>query len=214
MARRKVSNPLALAVLTHLFERPMHPYEIASTLRKRHKEESIKLNYGSLYTVVEQLQRHGLIEPRETVQEGRRPERTVYALTDAGRVEAINWLSELLSTPVKEYTRFEAGLSLMAVLPPDDVAALLEERRQRLELELRSMRSTREMAGEHGLPRLFLLESEYVMMLRQAELEWVTQLVGEIRDGSLEGMEHWREFHEPPGAEGGEVTSLDDRRKA
>ncbi len=31
-------NPLALAVLVLLAERPMHPYEIAATLRMRHVE--------------------------------------------------------------------------------------------------------------------------------------------------------------------------------
>ena len=55
MTRRRVSNPLALAVLACLTERPMHPYEISTTLRTRGKEQSIKLNYGSLYAVVEAL---------------------------------------------------------------------------------------------------------------------------------------------------------------
>ena len=61
MPRRKVSNPLALAVLACLAERPMHPYEMSTTMRERGKHESIKLNYGSLYSVVESLQKHGLI---------------------------------------------------------------------------------------------------------------------------------------------------------
>src|SRR5919199_2688937 len=99
MARRRVSNPLALAVLSCLAERPMHPYEISTTLRERGKEQSIKLNYGSLYAVVEALQRHGLIEARETAREGKRPERTVYAITQAGLDEFEDWLAELLSTP-------------------------------------------------------------------------------------------------------------------
>jgi DNA-binding PadR family transcriptional regulator len=86
MARRKVSNPLALAVLSCLAERPMHPYEMSTTMRERGKHESIKLNYGSLYSVVESLQKHGLIAPRETVKDGRRPERTVYEITSAGRL--------------------------------------------------------------------------------------------------------------------------------
>ena len=60
MPRRKVSNPLALAVLACLAERPMHPYEMSTTMRERGKHESIKLNYGSLYSVVESLQKHGL----------------------------------------------------------------------------------------------------------------------------------------------------------
>src|SRR6516225_2875932 len=128
MTRRKVSNPLALAVLACLVERPMHPYEMATTLRERGKDQSIKLNYGSLYTVVEALQQHGLIVAQETERAGRRPERTVYRLTDAGRMELIDWVSELLSRPVKEYAHFEAGLSLGGVLPPDDVVALLTQR--------------------------------------------------------------------------------------
>ena len=73
MAKRKVSNPLALAALCLLTEKPMHPYEISSTLRERAKEESIKLNYGSLYSVMDSLARHGLVEVVETVREGKRP---------------------------------------------------------------------------------------------------------------------------------------------
>ena len=58
MTRRRVSNPLALAVLSCLNEKPMHPYEISTTLRTRGKETSIKLNYGSLYSVVDSLERN------------------------------------------------------------------------------------------------------------------------------------------------------------
>src|SRR5438067_936296 len=82
MPTRSRTNPLALAVLACLYERPMHPYEVAQTLRQRAKHESIRLNYGSLYSVVEALDRRGLIRARETLREGRRPERTVYESTD------------------------------------------------------------------------------------------------------------------------------------
>ncbi len=119
MTRRKVSNPLALAVLACLAERSMHPYEMATTMRARHKDQSIKLNYGSLYTVVQALQRHGLIEAQETERAGKRPERTVFRITDAGSAELHDWLSELISVPTKEYLRYEAGLSLLPVLTPD-----------------------------------------------------------------------------------------------
>src|SRR5438128_9171271 len=108
MTHRRVSNPLALAVLGCLSERPMHPYEISTTLRTRGKENSIKLNYGSLYSVVESLQKHGLIQAQETLREGRRPERTVYSITPAGLAEFEDWLAELLSTPVREFTSLEA----------------------------------------------------------------------------------------------------------
>ena len=57
VAKAGRANPLALAVLACLYERPMHPYEVAQTLRSRAKHESIRLNFGSLYGVVEQLEK-------------------------------------------------------------------------------------------------------------------------------------------------------------
>src|SRR5580658_6177362 len=101
------ANPLALAVLALLFERPMHPYEMAATMKQRHKEESIKLRYGSLYTVIELLLARDLIRARETSREGRRPERTVYALTGTGYDILRDWMRDLLRDPVKEYPQFE-----------------------------------------------------------------------------------------------------------
>src|SRR5215471_17205130 len=113
MPRTHPSNPLALAVLALLFERAMHPYEMGVILRQRHKEESIKLRYGSLYTVIDFLLKGGLIIARETVREGRRPERTVYELTPAGAAQLRAWMADLLAQPVKEYPQFEAALSLL-----------------------------------------------------------------------------------------------------
>src|SRR6476469_2609586 len=104
--KRHPSNLLALAVLALLAERPTHPYEMDFLMRTRGLEQSIKLNRGSLYTVVETLQRDGLIVPQETQREGRRPERTIYALTEAGRANFAGWHRALLSTPAAEYTQF------------------------------------------------------------------------------------------------------------
>jgi DNA-binding PadR family transcriptional regulator len=193
-ARRRLANPLALALLACLRERPMHPYEMASTLRERRKDESIRLNYGSLYSVIESLCRNGLIEPKETLKEGRRPERTVYRLTGAGLDELTEWLSDLLSHPVKEYPQYEAGLSLMPVLPPAAAAALLERRCDEIETELEAARSRAAEMKTHGLPRLFVIEHEYRMMLQAAELEWTRALAADIRSGALEGSDEWRSW--------------------
>jgi len=46
--RRSISNPLALAVLACLHERPMHPYEMAATMRERGKEQSINVRVAEL----------------------------------------------------------------------------------------------------------------------------------------------------------------------
>ncbi len=185
MAKRKVSNPLALAVLACLYEKPMHPYEMATTLRNRGKHESIKLNYGSLYSVVESLQRHEWIVPQETEREGRRPERTVYALTDTGREQYFDWLSELIAVPVKEYTQFEAGLSFMPSVSRDEALELLRNRAELLQEELDQAKYYGDAISDVAVPRLFLIETEYWLAMREAELNWVKSLIESIENGSI-----------------------------
>src|SRR5690348_13300559 len=126
MAKRKVSNLLALAVLSLLTERPMHPYEMSSVMRQRELSAVIKLNQSSLYSVIEALQREGWIVPMETQREGRYPERTIYMITEAGRAELIDWLRSLIRQPAVEYTQFAAGLAFVGNLPPAEVTTLLE----------------------------------------------------------------------------------------
>jgi DNA-binding PadR family transcriptional regulator len=204
MAARDRSNPLALAVMICLAERSMHPYEVATTLRQRQKHQSVRLNYGSLYAVVASLEKRGLIAPQETKRSGRLPERTVYSLTDAGRIEVHDWLTDLLSTPAKEYTNFEAALSFLPALPPDNVVDLLHERAARLEVELAEAHATRELAEKKRFPRLLWVEAEFRTVLAEAELDYVRRLTRDIGNGALEGIEWWREVH---ASDGGPVPS-------
>jgi len=196
MTRRRVPNPLALAVLGCLTERPMHPYEISQTLRSRGKEGSIKLNYGSLYSVVESLTKHGLVAATKTVREGRRPERTIYEITAAGMDEYEDWLAELLSTPTREYTSLEAGLSLIAGLPPDEAARLLELRVGRLQMEIRSVDGTNAAAREMGVPEIFIVESVFRVAMLTAEADFARRLAADIRSGDLAGTATWRRLYE------------------
>ena len=202
--KRVVSNPLALAVLACLRERPMHPYEMATTLRERGKEHSIKLNYGSLYTVVDNLAKHGLIEAMAARRQGRRPERTVYRLTEAGGAELDDWMSELLAVPAKEYPQFEAALSLMPVLHPSKVAELLRARTSALEKEIGEVKELIVAAAQAGLPRLVLIEGEYHVAMQERELAWTRELIAELDAGTLEGLDMWRRWQET-----GEVPRLE-----
>ena len=102
----------------------------------------------------------------------------------------------MLCRPTKEFTRYEAGLSLLPVLPPGDVAALLEERCRRLSVEIEQNRNLRKLFPTERVPRLFWIEMEYRTTLREAELNWTRGLITDIESGALEGMERWRAFHE------------------
>ena len=192
--RRKVSNLLALSLLNMLTQRPMYPYEMASTLRERGKDNAIKINWGSFYTVVQNLEKYGFIEAIEVAREGRQPERTTYQITDAGRDEVKDWLVELLSVPEREHSSFEAALGESAVLPPDELTGLLQQRLAALE-EANGRLQAELATLVTQLPRLFLIESEYYLAQRRAEEEWVRGLLKEFTGGTFPGLEAWRRWH-------------------
>jgi DNA-binding PadR family transcriptional regulator len=199
--QRSISNPLALAVLALLFERPMHPYEMATTLREREKEDSIKLRFGSLYSVIERLQDEGLIVAGERVREGKRPERTVYHITETGTAEMRDWLRDLVSTPVKEYPQFEVALSLLPVLKPDEAMEMLEIRLELLDAMVDEIDAKNEKAAELGVPELFMIESAYRRAMLECEKTWIAATLERMVDGNwadielMECVPSWRDLH-------------------
>jgi len=192
--KRKVANLMGLAVLATVVQRPMHRYEMASVMRARGKDRDMDIKWGSLYTVVRNLERNGYLETIGVTRQGARPERTVYQITDAGRDELIAWTRELIAEPEAEQTRFVAGLSVLAVLNPQDVVELLRRRLERLTQSVDSLTALLETAS--NVPRLFLIEDEYRIAMTRAEADWVRSLLDELTAGTFPHLDAWRSFHE------------------
>jgi len=177
-------NLWALTVLCLLRERPMHPYEMQRLIRQRHKDNFLDLKRGSLYHAIERLERGGLIDPVETSREGRRPERTVYRLTETGEREVLDWLREMLAKPAHEPSQFLAAMSFIPHLSAEDAADQLSLRAHRLEMGLVSLSAVLQTLTPQ-IGRVCLLEAEYARAMRQAELGWVRSLIEEIRAGRI-----------------------------
>jgi DNA-binding PadR family transcriptional regulator len=179
-------TPLALAVMTLLMECPMHPYEMKLKIKQRGHDRVIRLAGGSIYDTVERLEEGGFITSHAPTREGRRPERTVYAITDAGRHEITAWLRDLITEPVNEYPQFAAALAFLAVLDKEEVVRLLQVRTAKLEREIAE---TETMLGhlqkDLAIPRLFLIEVEYGGVMNRAELDWIRSLIHDIEGGKV-----------------------------
>ena len=178
-------TPLALAVMNLLVEHPMHPYEMKSKMKERGHDQVIRLKGGSIYDTVERLESGGFIQAQETSREGRRPERTVYAITETGREEIMAWLRELLAQPVNDYPQFAAALAFFAALDQVEVVRLLKVRIALLEGQAAAEEKQLKNFMELGLPRLFLVEGEYALAMKRAEVDWVRKLIVDIERGGL-----------------------------
>ncbi|MEV4189621.1 PadR family transcriptional regulator [Streptosporangium canum] len=190
--RRKVTNPLALAVLAELLVESMHPYEMGRRLKENGKDRSFKYNRGSLYMVVEQLRKAGFIIEQETVRDTQRPERTVYALTDEGRHEFYDWMRELVAQPRHEYPQFGVALSLLSVLSPADSVELLTQRSTALTEEADEIRAIVQSALDDGVRWVFLVEDEYRLTVLEAERRFVAGLIESLKQPDY--IRAWQEI--------------------
>lgn len=176
---------MALAVMSLLNERQMHPYEMKTLMAERGHGNVIKLKGASLYDTVERLQRLGFIETLETSRQGRRPERTVYAITEEGREELHRWLSDLLGNPVREYPAYAAALAFILGLAKDEAIRMLESRVGQLGAQLAASASILKSLSTTGLPEIVVIEEQYLQTMRQAEARFTRKIISRLRDGSL-----------------------------
>ncbi|WP_179403331.1 PadR family transcriptional regulator [Burkholderia guangdongensis] len=180
------SSPLALTVLAMLAEAPMHAYRIQQLIKLRGKDEVVNVRQrNSLYQTIDRLLRAGLVAVQDTERDGAFPERTVYAITDAGRDAARAWLREQLAQPAREFPSFPAALSVLPLLSVDDARRELEARVIALEQELERVDATRNAALAMQIPRFFLLDTEWIQQTLEAELAWVRSVVGHLKAGAL-----------------------------
>lgn len=189
--RRRVANPLGLAVLAWLMLEPMHPYELGRRLKETDQDRNIKYNRGSLYMVVKQLHKAGFVVEQETVRDTQRPERTVYALTEAGRAELYDWLAELVAQPHEEYPHFGVALSLLSVLSPQAAVELLGRRLVALTAQVDEVEARIRAASGEGLSWVFLVEERYRLALLRTECEFVAELIESL--GRPDYIQMWKE---------------------
>jgi DNA-binding PadR family transcriptional regulator len=180
-------SPLALAILGLLEDGPLHPYGMQQLIRQWGKDQVINVGQrASLYKVIARLCEADLIRVCGTTRDHQYPERTSYELTDAGRAASRQWMDEILSTPRNEFPEFPAALSFLPMLTPEVTAELLGRRRELLVQRLaeRDAAIATEVEG-FAIPRVTMLETEYLRTVTNAELQWVDAVLAGLRDGSI-----------------------------
>lgn len=178
-------SAVAVVLLSLLHEQPMHPYQLHQTLVLRQSTRLVRVNPGAVYHAVERLERDGLVEAVRTEREGRRPERTTYRITDAGRAAFADQVAHLLGDEHAEYPVLPVGLSESTHLPVQVVVAELTRRRDREQAYGAAMRARYDELRTEGLPRRYLLDVEHDLALLEARTAWLTGLLDDLSEGRL-----------------------------
>jgi DNA-binding PadR family transcriptional regulator len=182
MPRDALANPVVLAALGALLERPMHAYQLATVLAAR----GVPVNRGSVYDTLDATTRAGWTQPQPAERAGARPQRIPYALTPDGQAELARRLDAQVRAPRREFPEFLGAVSHIGVLGPERAAEALAERAGRLAALIAGDRQRLDEAlGSGSVPRLFVVEAEYALAMLRAERDWVLALADDIRSGRL-----------------------------
>lgn len=184
MPPRALRTPLSLVVLGLLGEQPQHPYRMRALMHERGHDRIVKRGGASLYDAVARLTAAALVEVQESVQDSRRPGRTVYRITAQGLSALQGWVREALADPELS-DQFTAALSFMYVLPPTEVVALLSQRMTALDALVNTSHDALGDALDAGVPPIFLSEERYNQAQLRAQHDWLDGFTTQLRDGQL-----------------------------
>jgi len=175
---------MKLIVLGILMEGEKHPYEIGQIVKERDMDRYIKFQKGSLYYAVEQLEKQGLIEVADTVREGKRPDRTVYRITDLGKDEFHNLLLKQYGNMNYFYDPIFAALAFTCHGDPAEVLTALQKRVRDQEMRV----SILQRVYENHIPEvrrvnLYILAA--ALEQARTQLKWMQRLYQDALDGRL-----------------------------
>jgi DNA-binding PadR family transcriptional regulator len=190
-----------LVILGFLRGQPLYGYEIKRMIEQIMGDWT-NIAFGSIYFALKKLAEEGFVEKAATEQEGGRPSRTVYRITDAGREEFLRLLREVWDSVERQTFAFDIGLSFMSALPMEEVRGYLRKRVTHLEhvLQYLEAHQAEQLADEHVPDRLASAVFEHHRRHLQAELDWTRDLVQSVEQGVyddeidwMRGLFEWKE---------------------
>lgn len=172
-----------LVILGLLRERPLYGYEIKQIIEE-HMSDWTSIAFGSIYFALDKLAEEKFVEKVEVEQQGKRPSRSVYQITEAGKEEFMRLLRESWQQFERQYFSLDICLFFLNNLPLDEVKNYLRIRRSALQTALRKVQSHRkEQLALPEVPRLAAAIFNHTLVHTQAELNWVTDLLQKLESG-------------------------------
>ena len=172
-----------LVILGLLRERPLYGYEIKHIIEE-HMGDWTNIAFGSIYYALGKLADEGCVEQVGTEQEGNRPSRMVYQITDAGRAEFLRLLRELWGSFERQYFDIDVGLAFMSALPVEEVKGYLTQRVTILEETLQYLTTHQaEQMERPEVPASARTVFEHSRLHMEAELTWTRDVLQQVEQG-------------------------------
>jgi DNA-binding PadR family transcriptional regulator len=174
-----------LVILGLLREQQLHGYEIKHIIEE-HMGDWTNIAFGSIYFALRKLAEEGFIEQFAVEQEGNRPSRTIYQITEAGQAEFLRLLREVWQNLERHYYTIDIGLAFIEALPVEEVKDHLRNRIVQLETIFQHLDEHKnEILSMEEVPRKAASVFDHSRLHFEAELTWTRNLLNEIEEETL-----------------------------
>jgi DNA-binding PadR family transcriptional regulator len=155
---------------------PMHGHQIRRAAQTDRTELWADVKPGSLYGALHRMEAEETVKTVRTEQEGKRPARTVYEITEAGRGELAAHRDEALREARIAPDPVDLALQFTGDLSEGALRSALEARRGSLASQLASWRQVRESADPY-LGEMEKMTFGHTMGRLEAEIAWHDELL-------------------------------------
>lgn len=172
-----------LVILGLLCERPLYGYEIKHIIEE-HMSDWTSIAFGSIYFALDKLAEEQLVEKVGVTRQGKRPSRSVYQITPAGRKEFTRLLRKAWQEPERQYFSVDLCLFFLDSLPLAEVKDCLRVRRSALQTALEQVqRHRKEQLARPEVPAPAAAIFDHTLAHVQTELKWLTELLQGLGNG-------------------------------
>lgn len=181
-----------LVILGFLKRRPLYGYEIKQWI-EHIMGDWANIAFGSIYFALGKLTKDGFIRKKETTQEGNRPSRNIYQITETGKREFLKLLRKLWGTLENQYFSIDIGLQFMDSLPVEEITGFLQNRVKHLEhiLIFLEKHQEEELSDDHVPVNLVSAIFSHHRLHYKAELDWTKTLLKKIEQGVFDKELDW-----------------------
>ncbi len=168
------------ALLGLIAQRARHGYELRASFEALiGGEQNWDVKPAQIYTTLARLEEAKLVEEQSIEQSGG-PEKRIYAITEAGKAELLNWLTTATES---DHQRDEFFLKLMLALAADDINPhkVIQIQRAALYQTLHAVTAQRSRADPKTELAQILLLDKTVMHL-EADLRWLDMIEARLDD--------------------------------
>jgi DNA-binding PadR family transcriptional regulator len=168
-----------LLVLGVLLSHEMHGYQLNEMLQQN-PSTPIALKKSNTYRLLSKMEQDGWVTHIEE-QEGNRPQRQVYTVTEAGKAAFYDLLRENLANPPSPEFPGVVGLDFLYMLPIEETIPLLKRRLQAVTVQFE------ELDGLDIDIRQTHLAAAYLHTYYAREIQWLDELIKRLQSENPTG---------------------------